>query len=518
MNKFSFLLLSLGVIFLSCSKFENLDETTINNPDAEFAVPIGKANFSIGDLVEDFGDGTAVLVDPDGTIRLNYKNNIPINTTADDIFAAIQATLTGAGTGFDFFPVFDTLINLPFGSPNGVDIDFMNLKKGLLIYKAVNDKADFLDVEFEFPEVIKDGQPLVRKFTLLPAPLGNIIDTIDLSEYQLLPKNDSISLNYSAVTPSGEPHVFPPIFYFQMKIDDIEFSYAEGYFGQVLHEGAPDSIVIDFFDDWVQGNVYFKDPTITFYANNSFGIPTQAVIYYFDVETLNLGRVPLESPYINDPDSLPRFAYPTLPDEVGLTKQDTFIFNSQNSNIDEVLGAGPRAIYFDVDALTNPDSNRAVRGFITDESAYSFDVEADLPLVGSANGFEITDTIAWDFSNYDEVSHAEFKIIADNGTGLEIVTQGYFIDENGIVLDSLFKDGEKTLIGGAEVDDDGNPLEVTTTINFELFDAPRFSKIKNAKDLLINAAFFTGEMGDKCVRLKEDQSVEIRLGMKFGVN
>lgn len=515
MNKFFFLLLSFGIVFLSCSKFENLDETAINNPDAEFAVPIGKANFSIGDLVEDFGDGTAVLVDPDGTIRLNYKNNIPINTTADDIFAAIQATLTGAGTGLDFFPVLDTLINLPFGSPNGVDIDFMALKKGKLIYRFFNDKPEMLDIELEIAEAIKDGAPLVRNFTL--GPLANLSDTIDLLDYRLLPKNDSISLRYSAVTPSGDPHIFPA-FAFTMKIDEIEFSYAEGYFGQVLHEGAPDSIVIDFFDDWVQGNVYFKDPTITFYSNNSFGIPTQAVIYYFDVETLNLGRVPLESPYINNQDSLPRFAYPTLPNEVGLTKQDTFIFNSQNSNIDEVLGAGPRAIYFDVDALTNPDSNRAVRGFITDESAYSFDVEADLPLVGTANGFEVSDTISWDFSNYDEVSHAEFKLVADNGIGLEIVTQGYFLNDNGVVLDSLFKDGQKTLIQAAEVDDDGNPLEVATTVNFELFNADRFAKIKSAKNLLINAAFFSGERGEKCVRIKEDQNVEIRVGLKFGLN
>ncbi len=515
MNKFILLLLSFGVVFLSCSKFENLDETAINNPDAEFAIPIGKANFSIGDLVEDFGDGTAVLVDPDGTIRLNYKNNIPINTTADDIFAAIQATLTGAGTGLDFFPVLDTFINLPFGSPNGVDIDFMILKKGKLIYNVFNNKTESLDVELEIPEAVKDGVPLERSFTLLPA--ANLSDTIDLTDYRLLPNNDSISLRYNAVTATGEPHVFP-LFAFTMKIDQIEFSYAEGYFGQVLHEGAPDSIVIDFFDDWVQGNVYFKDPTITFYSNNSFGIPTQAVIYYFDVETLNLGRVPLESPYINDPDSLPRFAYPTLPDEVGLTKQDTFVFNSQNSNIDEVLGAGPKIIYFDVDALTNPDSNRAVRGFITDESAYSFDVEADLPLLGTANGFEVSDTISWDFSNYDEVSHAEFKIVADNGIGLEIVTQGYFLNENGVVLDSLFKDGSKTLIEAAEVDNDGNSLGIANTVNFELFDADRFAKIKSAKNLLINASFFSGERGEKCVRIKEDQNVEIRLGMKFGLN
>jgi len=515
MKKFILLMLSFGVVFLSCSKFDDLDQTSINNPDAEFAIPIGKANFSIGDLVEDFGAGTAVLVDPDGTIRLNYKNNIPINSSADDIFAAIQDRLTGAGTGIDFFPVLDTLINLPFSSPDGVEIDFMELKKGKLIYNVFNDKTELLDVELEIPEAVKDGEPLVRNFTLFP--FANISDTVDLTGYLLLPKNDSISLRYSAVTPSGEPHVFPPLA-FTMKIDAIQFSYAEGYFGQVLHEGAPDSIVIDFFDDWVQGNVFFKDPTITFYSNNSFGIPTQAVIYYFDVETLNLGRVPLISPYINDPDSLPRFAYPTLPDEVGQTKQDTFVFNSQNSNIDEVLGAGPKIIYFDVDALTNPDSNRAVRGFITDQSEYSFDVEADLPLLGTTKGFEVSDTIGWDFSNYDEVSHAEFKLVADNGIGLEIVTQGYFLDNNGAVLDSLFKDGAKTLIEPAEVDDDGNPLGIANTVNFELFDASRFSKIRSAKNLLINAAFFSGEMGEKCVRIKEDQNVEIRIGMKFGLN
>ena len=119
MKKFILLLLSFGIVFLSCSKFDNLDETAINNPDAEFAVPIGKANFSIRDLVEFVGDSTFIFVDPDSTIRLNYRGDLTFEDAEGALFGAINEALDA----IPFAPIEDSISTLPWIAPDGLEID-----------------------------------------------------------------------------------------------------------------------------------------------------------------------------------------------------------------------------------------------------------------------------------------------------------------------------------------------------------------------------------------------------------
>lgn len=513
MKKFILLFLAIASIAIySCNKFDDLEDLSLDNTDREFAVPVGQASFTLGELIESFGAGANFFIDPDNTIRLNYRAELPIESGADKIFEEIQKKLEEPVAGLEFLPVIDTSIVLPFGTgdPN-VEIDFMDLKKGLLIYQIQNLELEAVSVDFSIPQAIKNGESLSEKFDLLPG--GSRQDTVDLSDHRVLPAaNDSISFEYNAVTASGESIKMPVFF---IKIDSVEFSYAEGYFANQVHEGAPDSIVIDFFNEWTNGDVYFEDPKVSFYSKNSFGIPTQAKINAFEIETLKLGRKALESPVIDDPANAPKFGYPSL-SQVGVTIIDTFSFDKNNSNIAELLGAGPKKIYFDVDAVTNPDSNSAVRGFIDESSKYVFEVEADLPLFGRTNGFAVSDTIGWDFSNNNTIQEAEFKIIADNELGVEIRLQGYFINSSGMIVDSLFSE-RTALIKAAPVDEYGYTTNVATTTNYSTFSAERFEGIRDADRLVLDSQFFSPEDGSKSIRIGADQKMNLRMGLKFGL-
>lgn len=513
MKKFILLFVAIGAIaFYSCSKFEDLETVSLDGIDREFAVPIGTASFTMKELVEKFGERANIFIDPDNTIRLNYRADLPVKSGAEEIFKKIQESLTGQG-GEAGFPVLENDIELPFNAPNGVAIDFMNLKKGELEYIINNNQDKSLKIKFEFPEVKKNGVSLTGEFDLPPGETAN--EKIDLSEYTLIPNSEGkITFNYTAITPAGDS-ITLELGRFLMIIRAIEFAYAEGYFAQQTHEGSPDSIVIDFFDEWTNGDVFFEEPKVSFYSKNSFGIPTQAVINYFEIETINLGRQSLKSPFIDDPESTPKFGFPGL-DQVGETVIDTFTFDKDNSNIEDLLGAGPKKIYFDVDAVTNPDSNSSVRGFIDETSEYVFEVEADLPLYGKTNGFAVTQDLSWDFSENDNIQHAEFKIISENQLGLEIRLQGYFVTSDGGIIDSLFS--EKTaLIQPAPVDAQGYASGVTETTTFANFSAERFAKIKSAARLELKAEFYTPEEGTKSVRIESDQGMNLRMGLKFGL-
>ncbi len=208
--------------------------------------------------------------------------------------------------------------------------------------------------------------------------------------------------------------------------------------------------------------------------------------------------------------------YPSL-SEVGETKYTYFDFNKDNSNIDEVLGAGPVAIYYDFDAVANPDNNAAIRGFMTDSSEMTVQVEVELPMYGSASGFEARDTFGINFETYENYDDVEFKIISENGIPLDVGLQLFFADANGTVLDSLFTPNV-VLLEAAPVDGAGLPTAISEKTTFTTFEGARFDKIKSAKQLFMRSSFSTVNNGETIVKILSTQEVKIRMGMKIGVS
>ncbi|MCB0587653.1 MAG: hypothetical protein KDD06_20340, partial [Phaeodactylibacter sp.] len=202
--------------------------------------------------------------------------------------------------------------------------------------------------------------------------------------------------------------------------------------------------------------------------------------------------------------------------EVGVIKEEKFVFNKDNSNIDVILGAGPVAIDYDVDAVTNPDSNVNIRGFITDSSYYKIRVDVDLPLYGRSINFLARDTFEIDFSNFQQMYKAEFKLVTVNSLPLDVSIQGYFIDKDGMVLDSLFEESMR-VIAGAPVDSEGNASGVKEDITYIDYPEERFDKVRTAETLAIVASFSTVNDGSVSVKILESQAVQVKLGAIFGV-
>ncbi|MCB0638725.1 MAG: hypothetical protein KDC54_18975, partial [Lewinella sp.] len=294
---------------------------------------------------------------------------------------------------------------------------------------------------------------------------------------------------------------------------NLAFAYAEGYLGKERYVGGRDTIEIDFFDNWIQGDVWFEDPVITFQFENSFGLPTRSEINVFQILTVEEDVLPLESDFVIDGIDFP---YPTL-EEMGQVKTSSFIFNKDNSNIREVLGAGPIAVDYDINALTNPDEDPTIRGFITDSSYYRVQVFVDLPLHGSAIDFTVLDTFDLNLDEFTGVDYAEFKLVADNGMPVAIGVQGYFLDEYGQVLDSLLTTEER-IIRGAPVSVDGLPTATEKAVTYRDFSGEAFTRIMPAKKLALTATFYTTTDGQQSVKILADQEVRVRLGAILGVS
>lgn len=507
--RYAFLLLTLFILsWTACSDFADLDQIDETDANPEFAVPLIDTRLSITDLLDNFDDNSLLEVDTDGLIHFIYTGDV-LSRTSDEVFAAVNDAIP------PFIPVTSPRMALPFSSPDGVQIDQIIFKTGKIQYTFQSESEVPLAVKVYIPGLSKDGESFVQDHVVPAAENGESavpfppLVEIDLEGYELSAFQDSIYIQYDALRPDGTMDTLSG---FLMTLDDLKFAYAEGFLGQQQYDTDRDTIGIDFFENLQQGRVYFEEPTIDIRINNSFGIPTRSVVNAFEVVSTTGEVIPLQSPVIDEEDEGIDFNYPSL-NEVGETKTTLFSFTTENSNIDAVVGSTPSALIYDVDAATNPDTEVMVRGFVTDSSAFSVNVQVDLPLYANADGFLVADTFDLALGDFDQVESAEFKIITENELGLDVQLQAYFVDENGSIIDSLFAE-KKFLVKGAPVDNNGVSMDRKTVTEFIVFDAERFEKIKSASQLLLESEFSTINDGMTSIKIFAEDAIGFRMGMK----
>lgn len=501
------LLAAAVALIASCKQVEEFQDVDIVSGDAEFAIPLMKANVSIQDLLENFDDFTYIEIDSTGIIHLRYKGDVLTKTSKENLDSA-EAKI------FPIIPLEDTIFALPFSQPQELEVDRAVYKSGKVSFWAKSDYDGPIDFTLYILQATKNGQ-VATVHEVFNSPTTGIngvhfsAASVDVSGYDLIPDNDSLYVRYVALGVNGERLKLDEVYLIS---ENVHFSYIQGYLGTQVHKGKRDTIQIEFFENWTQGDVFFEKPKIDIYIQNSFGIPTRSDIEVFEILTADGNHLPLESDFIDETGI--DFPYPAL-DEVGETKDTTFTFDEANSNIEDVLGSRPVALDYKVNAVTNPDSLSNVRGFVTDSSYYRIQVEVDLPLHGRASGFGVVDTFDLDFGSYDDVKEAEFKLVADNTMPLDIDAQIYFLDENGVALDSLFSGGRERIVKSAEVNAAGEVVIPVSNATFSTFPAARFDKILTAKKLALQAFFSTTYEGQQSIKVFADQKAEIRMGMKL---
>ncbi len=475
----------------------------------EIAVPLFYTTTNLTDLLDGINDETSITMGPDGIVTLNYRGNVT-KRTGNELFGFIPPLPV---------PLTDSMTILPFDLPGTLDITLTKIKAGTFNVFFNNPFEEKIDVTLRVPELTKNGEVF---------ELNRLMDSVGtggsqwlffqpLKDYDLTTNNDEITIIYEAYRESnGERIIFPNDH--GVGILDLEFSYAEGYWGQELLDLERDTIEIEFFENWVQGDVYFEDPVIQITVENGFGFPVQSVVNTLEILTVDGSNITLESSYIQDGID---FAYPAL-NEVGEVKTTIFDFDKTNSNVVDVLSSGPVSVDYDVDAISNPDQTQVI-GFMTDSSYFQVQVAVDLPFRGHVRNFKGRDTFNVNFDQYDQVEYVEFKLVAENEIPLGIGIQVYFIgnDEMGneILLDSLYN-LEENILAPAPVDSNGNATgEIAKKETFSMINATQFENIRKAKKMVIDGTFFTTDVNNTpspIVNLTTDQDVNIRMGMKVG--
>ena len=234
------------------------------------------------------------------------------------------------------------------------------------------------------------------------------------------------------------------------------------------------------------------------------------MVQTFDIHTVEGDVIPLQGEAITDGID---FDYPEM-DEVGETKSTTFVFNRDNSNVQDVLGSKPLYVEYLVDAITNPEGNDDVVGFIWEGSEYSVNVEVELPIYGKITDFLVVDTFELDMSVLTEQAIQEANLRLNYETALPIgfELQLTMLDDNGTELGDVFLP-QPLVIQPVDVDASGEAMSPQSSVNDILLDQDQIEKLAISKKLILKVKFNSTMNDVLSVKVRPEQFLDLSLGM-----
>ena len=498
MKKYYFLLLGiLSILISSCGLSPDLENLELRNPDAEFAFPILNADYSMYDLLDAGSDSAEIILHPNGDVCLLYSGQV-YEGNSDEVFQVVPGGLP--------FPVLDSvdIVKLPFDK---MIIRRMFLKGDSIYFLFNSDLQEDVDVSLTIPKLKKNNQSFNISGTIKYEGQSNSLLIIgeDLKDYDFIIDTNSFEVKYDARNQKGERILLQQV---RGLYTTLDFYYVEGYFTKNNHTIPRDTIRIDVYDHLVNGSLYFEDPKVSFEVRNSFGFPVKAIFHSMRVKGLNGDEFELSSPKIQDGID---FNYPSI-NQVGEYRSTVFTFDTLNSNIREVFNSQPVELDYHIEAISNPDEDPTIIGFMTDTSKFTINTIVELPIHGRATNFTTEEDIQIDMSPLEEFKTAEFKLITTNSFPVDILMQVEFYNAQDQLLDSLFE-GMPTIFEGAPVGSQGYSSGESQVIKFVEMDQARLEKIKEASYARILLSFSTTPE-DVSVKVNQENGIVIKMGVK----
>lgn len=452
------------------------------------ALPLGYVHYELEKLLEESSEAKTVKIDDDGLITLVYSQEI-FSVRADDFISISDVSFSSSIQNYTGYPI--DLSVIPEPSTLG-DTIYTTLNMGSTYSEIDSIQVESIDIiinlssshnlngnlEISSPDIVKGNNPLRIRMSLDQPSLDASLEgyTIKLSHNP--PDVNQLQLIYTIIfnRSSGTIAANETILDVYMQLENIDYSALFGYLGQ--HEIHTDSrsIPIDFFDFIVDGTFHFAEPELKLTFDNSYGLPLQMILEDFAVISDDYGRTEITGSGVPSATNPLIINYPSL-SQVGQSVKDSIVMDGWNTNLFTAMEQSPSSLSYGVEAMLNPDGNDH-SNFITDSSEYRVLADLSLPLHGYADFALVIDTIRFDFQSFydnppEEIKRLAFRINTINGFPVNIYMQGYFVDENFTVLDSLFSDVNdegRIITAASDTDGDGkvdpfenDPVEVEFT-------------------------------------------------------
>lgn len=497
------------------------DKITAFEWEPNVAAPIIKSTLSMKDLIS--GADTNVLVeDASNFLSIVYRASV-FSERADEIISIenqnVNSSWTFATGTITDSATFNYTISTTFTSPNGERFDSIYIKSGALLFNLNGNLNHNGRLRIIIPTVKKNGM-IFRKNIMynynntLPVVTNNSYDlsgfTISFGADNKLNINFSITV-YADANPNNSPYTLNLNEAFQ----NIKFHKIFGYIGKRSFSINQDSVDFDIYQNNIDGSIQLEDPKLNIYIRNAYGMPINVNFTKLDAKSS------VNPPYIVSitgsglPNPLliqaPTFA------QIGQSILTKISLSKTNSTIVQAVNMSPNYLDFLVEALSNPNGNPATdQNFVIDSSKFEVDIEAELPLYGSASGFKLQDTVDFDLGeDIEEVEWVILKVYTSNGFPLDVSMQIYFADSLGNKLDSLLTSIDQIISSGIVGPAPSYKVITPTEKHLSIqINQQKMDNLLKAEKLIILANLSTTNNGVDKVKIYSDYEIDVKLGVQ----
>ena len=384
------------------------------------------------------------------------------------------------------------------------EINLIDLSAGNFVYSFESSVNTVLELTIEIPQLINEmGSAFVDVIQIEnTSSIGPQFFSVSLDNYSFdfSGSANQLDINYSSHilgADSFESYNQNDEIHLSIGMEDLDFSYIEGYFGQLENEIDEDVLDLDVstLEDIASG-IYLESPNLRFTVDNSIGIP-------FEIDLNMTGVNGGETVHLNGPAL-----------EIASSATSIIDFNNSNSQLSDLIALNPSQILYDGTVLSNPAGNEGDINSISPGTNITIGFEMDLPLHLRIEDAITTDTLALDFGDNTEpssdyIESLQLKLHTENEFPLDVDVTVLFADSlSGLVLDSL----NLELLEAAEVDEDGRTISANIYDSNITLDADQIDALFNANRALLDIKMNSYDSENMAVRLYTDYEFIIGIG------
>lgn len=506
-------------------------QSCINQDDFEFdrlagvkgnpsvALPLLYGSLTIDDLVHPEESGY-ILEDQHGLVHLIYRDTLR-STSIHDHFLLPQLNLNESypailgqllSNGHQVVAEEREILDLDF--PDS-DFEEIFLKEGKVKVEAGSSLNSPVQLHISFPTLEKDGSPLGMKVNL---PAGSNKSKVkseaelagyvaDFSDYGV--GENFIPVDVRAEIDGKQEYVIRPSdqVSLALEINGLKFNLLIGEFGQIEVELATNKIPLTSFEKiFSKGKFGLKKPMLNFEVLNSNGVPLELTAQVLQAINSKDEKVDIHI----HPSSPFQVSYPT---QFGSAEKTVITIN----NVGEIIEIAPSHIEYKLSGRLNTIQPLNLN-FLTDNSALSVILNADIPLWGYLEGISLSDTLEMAFEVQDAlVKEASLRVLMENEFPFEAHVQIDFVNERFQVIERLFAADYEPLLPASTVNSQGELASAGKYSNDIEISSERFERILKADKMIVKAILKTSQNQDGSyphVKIKSEYKLNVNLGAK----
>lgn len=525
----SFAGLLLSIILFSCNKGEQVDLSTLQTYH-NVAIPLISAEIDVEDMLQ--GDtGNIISTGNNGELFLAYVTPTTTINAGEIVDIPDQSFSVSVNPAPSTLPVFtgsvnfqDTNVNT-FSFPNGEELTSIVFSQGILTINIVNDLSHEVVLSITIPSLV-DDQGNSYNDNLVANANNSAVTQANLSNYTFdLTKganghNDMVVYLDVTINGSGSPINVSDNLSFSFSMDNLEFEAIYGDLKYQQFDLGSVPLEIDIFKNSENAiDFLLTNPEIKHTIQNSFGFKANMgmqQMYYEDLQGVFLADILYDSSASGNLQAAP-FYFPTIQQPIveGDSVNSILSMNASNSSIDQLINATPKQIISNPVVVVNADSTITNNNFVLSSSEISVSTEITLPLEGYAGGWQMGDTIPFDFkvdelyTSETEISEAVIKFVTTNGWPLEVTFTLKLLDSAYNELSSIAD--STVVIQSGNLDANGRVESSSVTITELACDEGCVDNLNETKHVILLVTASTSDYNNQ-------QSVKIYNDYKLGLS